>query len=193
MTNRSKDPTISDRTPHQLQFLRFAQYNTWFNGQLYACVETLDDAERKRDRGAFFGSIHGTLNHILVADRSWLGRIEASPLPFASLTGADLEPDLRDLAKIVTDDFEALRQERKATDAVLEAFVRELTPELLAEDLAYTNVAGHAFCHPLWHIVSHVFNHGTHHRGQITTLLSQAGIDPGMTDYVITAMMPLET
>lgn len=179
------------RSTHQLQFVRFAQYNSWFNGQLYDCVERLDDAERKRDRGAFFRSIHDTLDHILLCDRSWLSRIERSALPFASLTNADLIPDLRDLAQGVTQDFEALRSKRRATDTVLEAFVHELTPEILEEDLDYKNSKGTDFANPLWHVVAHIFNHQTHHRGQVTALLSQTGIDPGMTDFLITSMMPL--
>ena len=179
------------RSTHQLQFIRFAQYNSWFNGQLYDCVERLDDAERKRDRGAFFRSIHDTLDHILLCDRSWLARIERSALPFPSLANADLIPDLRDLGQGVTQDFETLRHERKATDAVLEAFVRELTPDLLEEDLEYKNSKGTDFANPLWHVVAHIFNHQTHHRGQVTALVSQAGIDPGMTDFLITTMMPL--
>ncbi len=179
------------RSTHQLQFVRFAQYNSWFNGQLYDCVERLDDAERKRDRGAFFRSIHDTLDHILLCDRSWLSRIERSALPFASLANADLIPDLRDLAQGVTQDFEALRSKRRATDTVLEAFVHELTPEILEEDLEYKNSKGTDFANPLWHVVAHIFNHQTHHRGQVTALLSQVGIDPGMTDFLITSMMPL--
>ncbi len=179
------------RSTHQLQFVRFAQYNSWFNGQLYDCVERLDDAERKRDRGAFFRSIHDTLDHILLCDRSWLSRIKRSALPFASLTNADLIPDLRDLAQGVTQDFEALRSKRRATDTVLEAFVHELTPEILEEDLEYKNSKGTDFANPLWHVVAHIFNHQTHHRGQVTALLSQTGIDPGMTDFLITSMMPL--
>ena len=177
---------------HQLHFIRFAQYNTWFNGQLYEHVAALDDAERKRDRGAFFQSIHDTLDHILLCDRSWLSRIERSDLPFPSLTHAELVPELRALSQGVTQDFEVLQTERRATDAVLEAFVRELTPELLATNLEYKNSKGADFANPLWHVVAHVFNHQTHHRGQVSALLTQIEIDPGLTDFIITAMMPIE-
>jgi len=184
------DPA-AERSTHELQFLRFAQYNTWFNGQLFGLLSELDDAERKRDRGAFFGSIHDTLDHVLLGDRSWLSRIERSSMPFPSLEQAALVPDLRDLRQGITQDFETLRAERSATDAVLEAFVRELTPALLASDLAYTNSKGMDFACPLWQVVAHVFNHQTHHRGQVTALLSQAGIDPGMTDFIVTSVMPM--
>lgn len=176
---------------HQLQFIRFAQYNTWFNGQLYDCVAKLDDTERKRDRGAFFRSIHDTLDHILLGDRSWLGRIKRFPLPFPSLLKADLVLDLQDLGQGITQDFETLRTERRATDAVLEAFVFELTSDLLAEDCEYKNTQGNDFKAPLWQILAHVFNHQTHHRGQVTTLLSQADLDPGFTDFIITSLLPM--
>jgi uncharacterized damage-inducible protein DinB len=188
---RSRVANRPGPSTHQLQFLRFAQYNSWFNGQLFERVAELDDAERKRDRGAFFRSIHDTLDHILLCDRSWLSRIERSALPFPSLTNADLVPDLQNLSQGVTQDFDVLQAERKATDTVFEAFVRELTQELLEEDVEYKNSKGMDFANPLWHVVSHVFNHQTHHRGQTTTLLSQIGTDPGLTDFLITAMMPM--
>jgi len=177
---------------HRRQFLRFAQYNSWFNDRLFELVATLDDAERQRNRGAFFGSIHATLDHILLCDRLWLGRIAKSDLPFPSLDAADLVLDLNSLDQGVAADFDLLISERKATDAVLEAFVRELTPELLGRDVAYKNSKGIDFSNPVWHVVAHVFNHQTHHRGQVTTLLFQLGLDPGMTDFMVTALMPLE-
>ncbi len=177
-------------TIHQKQFIRFAQYNTWFNGELFGHASKLDDAARKDDRGAFFASIHDTLDHILLCDRSWLGRIRKSDLSFPSLDGAELVPELESLDQGVTEDWDELCAFRRETDAVMEAFVAELTPERLASDLHYANSKGVAFTNPLWHVVAHVFNHGTHHRGQVTTLLMQAGIDPGPTDFLITSMMP---
>lgn len=180
----------SQLSTHQRQFVRFAQYNNWFNERLYDCVARLDDAERKRDRGAFFGSIHGTLDHILLADRLWLGRFERSSLPVPSLEGAELVYGAVQLDQGVHPEFEALRAGRRATDAVLERFVRELTPELLEQDLDYRNTKGVAFTNPVWLILAHLFNHQTHHRGQTTTLLSQAGVDPGITDFLVATMLP---
>jgi uncharacterized damage-inducible protein DinB len=191
LTTRRPELAIGSHATHSIHFLRFAQYNTWFNGQLFDCVAKLDAAERKRDRGAFFKSIHDTLDHILLVDRAWLSRIEKSPLPLPSLTNADLVSDLRDLGQGVTQDFETLRTERQATDAVLEAFVLEPSPELLAEDCEYKNSKGLDFTAPLWQIVAHLFNHQTHHRGQVTTLLNQASLDPGMTDFIITTLLPM--
>lgn len=183
---------MSDPITHQLHFLRLAQYNTWFNGQLFAAAAKLDDAERKRDRGAFFKSIHDTLDHILLCDRMWLARIERSDLPFPSLREAALVHEFESLDQGITQNWDDLCSERTATDGVMEAFVRELTPALLAMDLHYENSKGIPNSYPLWHVSAHVFNHGTHHRGQVTALLKQAGIDPGITDFMITAMMPLE-
>ena len=172
----STDPAAS-LSPHQHHFIRLAQYNTWFNGELYKHTATLDDAARKQDRGAFFGSIHDTLDHILLCDRSWLGRVRKSSLPFASLEGAALVENLSDLRAGVTQDWDELVAFRAETDAVMERFVAELTPELLGSDVDYTNSKGVPFSNPLWHVVAHVFNHGTHHRGQVTSLLKKAGID----------------
>ena len=75
--------------------------------------------------------------------------------------------------------------------AVFVAFVHELTQELLEQDVEYKNSKGIDFANPLWHVVAHIFNHQTHHRGQVTTLLSQIGTDPGITDFLITTMMPM--
>ena len=180
----------SSLSPHRRHFVRLAQYNAWFNGELFEHASKLDDAERKRDRGAFFGGIHDTLDHILLCDRGWLGRLRASSLPFSSLEGATLVENLTDLRGGVTQDWDELVASRAETDAVLERFAAELTPELLASDVEYRNTQGLPFKNPLWHVVAHVFNHGTHHRGQVTTLLMQAGVDPGPTDFLITAMMP---
>src|SRR5258706_6458659 len=153
-------------------FRLMAGYNRWMNEKLYACCATLSDEERKRDRKAFFGSIHGTLNHLLLADRGWLGRFLGEPWTFRSL---DQE---------LYADFAELRSERAKTDRAIEDYVAALTPERLAEDFSYTTYAGKAFRHPLAPALLHLFNHQTHHRGQVTTLLSQAGVDPGVTDLV---------
>ncbi|MBI2963698.1 MAG: damage-inducible protein DinB [Deltaproteobacteria bacterium] len=150
-----------------------AGYNRWMNERLYASCATLSDEERKRDRRAFFRSIHGTLNHLLLGDRAWLGRFTGRPVPFRSLD-QDLYAD-----------FAELRGQRAETDAAIEEFCRELTDERLAAEIDYATQAGKRYRHPLGPAVLHLFNHQTHHRGQITTLLSQLGIDPGGTDVIL--------
>lgn len=156
-----------------------ARYNRWMNDKLYAAAETLTDAERKRDRGAFFGSIHRTLNHLLLADRVWLGRFIG-----ASLNEGEMGPGgIRTLDQELYDDFGELRRERTKTDGEIDAFVATLTDEKLLANLRYLR-RGVVNEFPLWHAVAHLFNHQTHHRGQVTTLLMQAGHDPGVTDLV---------
>lgn len=148
-----------------------AAYNRWMNDRLYAACATLSDTERKRDRGAFFGSIHGTLNHLLHGDRAWLGRF----------TGRDL--GCGRLGETLYEDFETLRAERARTDAEIGAWTTGLDRDRLAADFRYTsNVDGITRVLPTWVLVAHLFNHQTHHRGQLTTLLSQLGVDYGVTD-----------
>jgi uncharacterized damage-inducible protein DinB len=156
-----------------------ARYNRWMNDKLYAVAERLTDAERKQDRGAFFGSIHRTLNHLLLADRIWLGRFTG-----AALQDGEIGPGgIRSLDQELHDDFEQLRRERTKTDDEIDAFVATLTDEKLTGDLRYHR-RGVANAFPLWQAVAHLFNHQTHHRGQVTTLLMQAGQDPGVTDLL---------
>lgn len=153
-----------------------ARYNGWMNDKLYALAATLSDEERKRDRGAFFKSMHGTFNHLLVADRVWLSRFKGQPAPDGLMA-----PGIRALDQELFAEFESLRRERALTDAELSAWVSELTPERLAAPLVYLR-SGQKIEAPLWGVVAHVFNHQTHHRGQLTTLFSQSGNDPGSTD-----------
>jgi len=153
-----------------------ARYNRWMNDKLYALVATLSDEARKRDCGAFFKSIHGTLNHLLVTDRVWLARFEGLTAPDGFMA-----PGIVALDQELYEDFEELRRERGLTDDQLSAWVAGLTPERLAAPLVFIR-RGHRLETPLWGTVAHLFNHQTHHRGQLTTLLSQQGHDPGVTD-----------
>jgi len=156
-----------------LESLRLlAGYNRWMNEKLYASCALLSEEERKRNRHAFFRSIHGTLNHLLLTDRGWLGRFCGAPWTFRSL---DQE---------LFADFDELRRERAATDRAIEEYVSALTVERLSADFTYTTYAGKTFTHPLGPALTHLFNHQTHHRGQLTTLLFQQGIDPGVTDLI---------
>jgi uncharacterized damage-inducible protein DinB len=148
-------------------------YNRWMNERLYEACAQLPDARRREDLGAFFKSIHGTLNHLLLADRVWLGRFAGVPFRVSSL---DQE---------LYADFADLRSERQRTDAAIAAWVATLTPAHFAGELAYTGITNpQPRRMPLWLAVVHLFNHQTHHRGQVTTLLKQSGIDPGVTDLI---------
>jgi len=151
----------------------FARYNRWMNERLYECCARLTDAERKEDMRAFFKSIHGTLNHLLLADRLWMGRFTGEPFP------------VRSLDQELYADFEALRHERAKTDAAIAAYVATLDEAALGAELAYTSMVNPQPRRvAMRHALAHFFNHQTHHRGQLTTLLSQRGIDPGVTDLL---------
>ena len=148
-----------------------ADYNVWMNRKLYEAAAGLPDAERKRDLGAFFKSLHGTLNHILLIDLMLLARFAEQPLPS---TGLDEE---------LHDDFGALRAEREATDARILDWIAGLDRSGLGETLTFTSVVdGKTRSLPRWVMLTQMFNHQTHHRGQATTLLKQLGVDPGITD-----------
>lgn len=154
-----------------------ARYNRWMNDKLYGLADTLGDDARKRDLGAFFKSIHGTFNHLLLADRVWLSRFKGVTVP-DGLIGPG---GIRSLDQELYADFADLRRERALTDDELSAWVSALTHERLAAPLVYMR-RGQRQESPLWWAVAHVFNHQTHHRGQITTLFTQLGCDPGATD-----------
>ena len=153
------------------QFQLMARYNRWMNRKLYSICADIADADRKKDLGAFFKSIHGTLNHLLYGDRAWMGRFTARPYN-VTVIGQELYTD-----------FAELRREREITDAAILTWSKSLDPLWLAADFTYTsNVDGKTRVLPAWTLVTHLFNHQTHHRGQVTTLMKQLGHDPGDTD-----------
>jgi uncharacterized damage-inducible protein DinB len=162
-----------------------AQYNRWFNGRLYEACEQLADAERKRDRGAFFSSIHGTLNHLVWGDQLWLKRFAAQGVEFPSLGGTLLDmPEGAAHATVLHSDWAALRAKRERLDAAIEAWACEMPPGFPLQTMRYANSKGVQREHPAWKALTHFFNHQAHHRGQVTALLAQAGIDPGVTDLI---------
>ena len=146
-----------------------ATYNQWMNQKLYAVCAEISDVDRKSDRGAFFKSVHGTLNHILVADLIWLGRFTQ-------------EPFTAQLDKELYSDFSELRSQRERLDLTIIDWAQDLTPDWLNADFTHTNNAGSTSTLPHWLFVTHMFNHQTHHRGQLTTLLNQMGYQSGVTD-----------
>ncbi|RUO31889.1 hypothetical protein CWE12_02515 [Aliidiomarina sedimenti] len=168
---------------HQEQFRGFAKYNREFNQLLLGQIAKLSDEQRKQDMGAFFGSIHSTLNHILLADRIWLGRFAIAFPQMSSLSGAALVHEFSSLRQELCSDFSELLVQRQATDQVITQWVEELSDELLAQTMRYSNSKGQQREHSAWLAAIHMFNHQTHHRGQITTLLNQLGCDSGVTDY----------
>jgi len=150
-----------------------ARYNVWMNERLYDACSRLSDADRKRDLGAYFKSIHGTLNHILLADRIWMSRFEGSVYEFDTLRDE------------LYADFDELRRARTTEDERIESWVSGLSSSDLHRELSYVSkLRPVPRRYPLWFALSHFFNHQTHHRGQVTTLLMQLGTDPGVTDLI---------
>jgi uncharacterized damage-inducible protein DinB len=147
-----------------------ARYNRLANERLYDACAALPEEERRRDRRGFFRSIHGTLNHILIGDRGWLVRFHGGEAPS---TGLDA---------ILYEDFAALRAARAAEDDRIEAFARGVTPAFLAGSIRYVNNEGRALEDPTDLLVLHLFNHQTHHRGQVHDMLSQAGAKAPVLD-----------
>jgi len=153
-----------------------ANYNQWQNGSIYGAAATLSDEERRRDRGAFFKSIHGTLNHLLWGDQTWMNRLAGMPPPgVGSADTADYY-----------DDWSKLLQERKACDASILDWTSGLSQSWLSEDLTwYSGSAGRELSKPKWLLMTHFFNHQTHHRGQVHAMLTQAGAKPEDTDIIV--------
>ena len=158
---------------------RMARYNRWQNDNLYGVADTLPDAERRRDRGAFFGSIHATLNHLLWADRIWMSRLAGTPRPAGGISeSVSLHADWNDL-----------KHERAHFDAVMLDWADRLDPGALAGELTGDSGAIKAELRkPRWLLVAHMFNHQTHHRGQVHCMLTQAGGKPGDTDLPLMAI-----
>ncbi|MBW4575128.1 MAG: DinB family protein [Aphanothece sp. CMT-3BRIN-NPC111] len=151
-------------------FQMLARYNTLANCRLYEACAQLSDAERKRIRPAFFKSIHGTLNHIMVGDRIWLTRFEGKEI---GSTGLDA---------ILYEDFDQLRMARVSEDERIEIFASNLNDEFLSRKIQYRNNQGNIHTDPVDLLIAHFFNHQTHHRGQVHDLLTQTQIAPPVLD-----------
>jgi uncharacterized damage-inducible protein DinB len=149
---------------------QYARYNRLANEKLYEACGALSDAEYRRDLGAFFKSVHGTLNHLLLGDTIWMARFEG---------GAHASTNLD---AILHDSFDALRRARAAMDQRIERFFSNLPEGFERRTVRYVNNAGIDSEDSLEVILPHFFNHQTHHRAQVHTLLSQLGRDPPVLD-----------
>jgi uncharacterized damage-inducible protein DinB len=152
---------------------RMARYNRWQNENLYGVADRLSDEERRKERGAFFGSIHKTLSHLLWADRIQMSRFTDVPRPPGGIPeSVSLYPD-----------WNTLKDERARFDGTIIHWADAVEPSWLAAELTYYSGAiKRELTKPCWVLVTHMFNHQTHHRGQVHCMLTQAGGKPHDTD-----------
>lgn len=164
--------------------VQMAAYNLDMNEKLYAAAAQLPHEALAAERGAFFGSILGTLNHLMVGDTIWLKRFAAHPAAPPALQAMQAVALPPSLTHSFGDELAALRAVRRQRDGVISAWAAQMTAAALAQPLSYHSTKGQPFRKDFGAVITHFFNHQTHHRGQISTLLSQAGIDIGVTDLV---------
>lgn len=152
-------------------YQRMAAYNNWMTNKIHVAADQMSDVDRKQDRGAFFRSVHSTLNHILFADRVWMNRFFEKSYKVNGM-GVD-----------IFDDYLELRQAQQDMCGDIINFADQLSENWLAQTMTWTrSTDGVSRSRPRWLLVMHMFNHQTHHRGQLSTLFMQAGIDIGVTD-----------
>ena len=155
-------------------FEQRAAYNRWANARLYEAALSLSEADYRRDAGAFFKSMHGTLNHLLLTDRLWLKR----------LTGEGEHPN--QLNAIIHEDRRALAAARADEDDRIVTYVASLDEAALDELQAYATTSGKPYEQKRSDILAHLFNHQTHHRGQAHTILSiVTGREPPQLDLLL--------
>lgn len=153
---------------------KMSEYNIWMNDGIYGACDQLTDEDRKKDHGAFFKSIHGTLNHHLWGDQIWLHRFSGTPAPQSE----DIPGSVSQYQT-----YEDLKRERAAFDQVIDEWAAGISPEALEGDLTwYSGAAGHEITKPRWLLITHMFNHQTHHRGQVHSMLTGLGIKTAVTD-----------
>ena len=166
------------------QLSLLAEYNRLMNKRQYAAAARLTNDELNEDKGAFFKSVLGTLNHILVGDIIWLKRFATHPSCAKSLSYiCDIKKPSK-LDSILFTDLDELKETREQIDEEIINWLNSLNEDDLNECIAYTNMAGSPFHKPLISLIHHLFLHQVHHRGQVTTLLSQYSVDFGETDLI---------
>ncbi len=169
----------------ELQNVRLlARYNQWMNETLLDACESLPPTALSADQQAYFHSIIGTLNHLLVGDIIWLQRFSNHPAGYRALLPLQRMARPERLSQILYPELEALRIERELLDSVILEWAEELEADDLDVPLHCANLQGAESVKRFGSLLLHFFNHQTHHRGQLTTLLSQQGINVGITDLL---------
>ncbi|WP_223487480.1 DinB family protein [Pseudomonas sp. A-RE-19] len=162
-----------------------ATYNKWMNEKIYGAAGCLSDDELSADKKAFFGSILGTLNHVAAGDTVWLKRFAKHPANYSALEPVRQLSDPKSLDQLLFSTIRELSVHRERLDQIIVEWAHAMTEPDLDHTLHYASLKGGVSEKDFYSLVMHFFNHQTHHRGQVTTLLSQAGIDIGDTDLVV--------
>jgi len=156
------------------EFESLAGYNGWANRRVYTAAEALPDDLYRKEHGAFFGSIHRTLNHMLIGDWIWMNRF----------TGSGPAP--RELDAVPFDDFEELKSARISEDARIADYIGSLSEAALGGTFTYRTIVNPSDMEqPLADALLHFFNHQTHHRGQVHCLLTQLAGDAPSFDLLV--------
>lgn len=167
-------------------FELMAQYNRRMNQQLLQAAASLPANILDKDLGAFFHSILGTFNHLLVGDLIWLARFATHRDHYESLLKVTRYPKPEVLDQVLFDELPELRSVREELDGLITYWVsNELQEDDIYATLTYRNSKGIQSTRQFGELLSHFFNHQTHHRGQLSTLFSQLGIPVGVTDFLI--------
>lgn len=166
-------------------FALLARYNAEMNQKLYDAAALLPAGEFTADRKAFFGSLAGTLNHLLSGDTIWLKRFSTHPAQFPALQAMHALPQPSGLTHTFGDDVATLRSYREKLDAIISDWAPQITATDLAHIFEYRSTRGDVYRKEFGLVLLHFFNHQTHHRGQASTLLTQAGVDIGVTDLLL--------
>lgn len=167
-------------------FLLMADYNLRINAQVFAAAKTLTDDQVCSDMGAYFGSILGTLNHVIVGDLIWMLRFASHSDRYTSLAQLSELPTPKSLDHQLYANLAPLTAARIRVDSSIKQWLlHEVDEADFSEPLIYKNTKGVVSERNFAELVFHFFNHQTHHRGQITTLLNQQGVDVGVTDFLV--------
>lgn len=167
-------------------FLLMADYNLRMNAQLFAAAKTLTDDQVCSDMGAYFDSILGTLNHVIVGDLIWLLRFASHSDGYTSLAQLSGLPVPKSLDHQLYANLGSLAATRIQVDTSIKQWLlNEVDEADFSKPLIYKNTKGVVSERAFAELVFHLFNHQTHHRGQVTTLLNQQGVDVGVTDFLV--------
>jgi uncharacterized damage-inducible protein DinB len=159
-----------------------AAYNAEMNRRLYAASERIPDAVRRENRGAFWGSLHGTLCHLVWGDQMWMSRFDNWPKPAAAQ---------KESCRLI-ESFDELRRTRVEADGKISDWAGRVTDEWLAADQTWFSASVQKeLRQPRGFLVTHFFNHQTHHRGQAHALITACGEKTGDTDLFLVVPSPV--